>query len=1353
MRDVHKRGNYSFLVLALVVMTLGFGFLTDFDYSQPKELFTFGLEKLSVSGGTFLTGASVGLRGSEISISEGIGIQAEGDENSTWNLTYGKAGGFSWADSIAIDPVTDEVYVGGAMFNWTGTAASEEDTDLHLKKFSSSGIENSSWNFTFDYGDAEEHFTSIAIDSNSNVYSVGVDFDGWRLKKFHSDGTENITAWNKSILASTPNKIVLEESLEMAIVVGSNLSSGYLGGLILFYDFNGTFLDSLTYDSGNNDEFIDAALYNEFLYVVGYSQNFSGSGTEGDWRIFKYNISGTTEHVWNQSYDLGSALDNGEVIVRSTAVAVDDSTGDIFVGGTVNISDSRDWHIKKINSSGDEQWNFTYGSVGSTSDYLYDLLIINEDLFAIGTGYTITNDWHIKALDLDGNEDTSWNLTINNSEGYDEPLELATDSNFNIYMVGQIVDPSGDDYWAIKQFEGSGPPTDLDVTDNFNELNSSLWNYIVTNESAINYSYGEGVLQINGTEICVAIPGNAVALSYIAESVDFTQDVSATLSVVHLNISETLEGDNRSTSGIFLEDLEDDLVACDLMLNSSGNYILSTTNGTSGSEADVSTGLGNLTYYYNVSNGNLTCGFDGETVSIVNADLNGTINLTLASYFIDSQGNDACGDLDHYYDWFDFNLIAVEGGSPYLQNFTDDFTSGISSENYTVSNGSELLIYGVDNQVRINGSITDVVGGDFSYFATSTNLSGENFTLGMFVNLSNTSSSLGVNDSICATIGAENDNEDTGCYMCYNETALTLRVGGTLDEINLIQSVGTLTMRYENITPSTNCSFGSVSVSGTAIPLNDTFYLAFSGGFDDVDELSSTGNLSLYFDDLNFSLGILPVAEAAVEDGDTAFGDYFDFFATENTTFWEYSLGNASLVNYTYLDYGQLKSNGAVPCPPVVGDLNMYFLLENITFTEDVNATLWVNLTNTSANLDGSNESHVVLSVEDPDEDTISCMLFVDANGIYTLQSYDWATAPNQSSVSTGVGNLTLYFDVTTKTATCGFGGQEVSGTQSDLDNSAQITVSNAIMAAGGDDGCGYTEVYLDYFSATFIAAAVDNSPNLTLVSPAATGGGGGGSSRRTIEETNLTYTITEAQLIVGYRVNLNAGDVIKFPYFGETHSLTVDKIFDTYIKLTVESEPRTTFLDLEEDHFFEIDGDDYYDINVRLNFLNETADITLKKMVKKIPTKEPVEEPIAEEQALVEQQTPLVSGGTIALIPTVMNYWPYVIGLLFFALLVLMVLFVIGVVKRIHARNLQKPLVVKIAPPIVEEPAIPITETGYGGLLKTPIKWEKYERVAEKPQSLIRKRSVTKKPVKSKSSKKTAPKTKKVVKRRKGLK
>ncbi|PIZ50400.1 hypothetical protein COY27_07240, partial [Candidatus Woesearchaeota archaeon CG_4_10_14_0_2_um_filter_33_13] len=389
---------------------------------------------------------------------------------------------------------------------------------------------------------------------------------------------------------------------------------------------------------------------------------------------------------------------------------------------------------------------------------------------------------------------------------------------------------------------------------------------------------------------------------------------------------------------------------------------------------------------------------------------------------------------------------------------------------------------------------------------------------------------------------------------------------------------------------------------------------------------------------------------------------YLDVNVTNGTD--PLSGANVSIYNYTS---GLVNST----LTGVTGFIDTYTLTEfwqNSTDTvystpHTINTTLAGYTTNsTIINLTETNSTEVDIVLELTPDDNLPNVTLISPADAYTN---DFAFLINitfscNATDDNQLQNISLYLTNSTNQSFALNQTTNIGGTSNSSNWTLELSTGN------------YTWNCLAYDSSSNFSWADANRTILLnytapIVTPSSGGGGGGGSSKRTIKDTNKTYTITEAELIAGYRQVLDEGDRIIFPYSGESHILTMEKIFDSYVKIIVESVPQTTFLDLGEDHYFEINDDDYYDVNVRLNYLNESGDITIIKAVKKISSDKPVvETPLLEEQP-VEEQMPVVIGGAIALVPTDINYWPYLIGLIGFVVLILIIVGVYALIKRIR--------------------------------------------------------------------------------------
>ena len=132
-----------------------------------------------------------------------------------WNKTYdGSAAGDS-ARNVIIDS-SDNVYISGYGYNLNGTSTG---ADWWIKKFNTTGVEDKSqWNITYDGGSAADA-SSMATDSDDNVYVVGYgsDLNGsstnndWWIKKFeHFTGSFSVVNETKQILTMSQSTYSLE---------------------------------------------------------------------------------------------------------------------------------------------------------------------------------------------------------------------------------------------------------------------------------------------------------------------------------------------------------------------------------------------------------------------------------------------------------------------------------------------------------------------------------------------------------------------------------------------------------------------------------------------------------------------------------------------------------------------------------------------------------------------------------------------------------------------------------------------------------------------------------------------------------------------------------------------------------------------------------------------------------------------------------------------------------------------------------------------------------------------------------------------------------------------------------------
>ncbi|PIZ51916.1 hypothetical protein COY27_01975 [Candidatus Woesearchaeota archaeon CG_4_10_14_0_2_um_filter_33_13] len=134
-------------------------------------------------------------------------------------------------------------------------------------------------------------------------------------------------------------------------------------------------------------------------------------------------------------------------------------------------------------------------------------------------------------------------------------------------------------------------------------------------------------------------------------------------------------------------------------------------------------------------------------------------------------------------------------------------------------------------------------------------------------------------------------------------------------------------------------------------------------------------------------------------------------------------------------------------------------------------------------------------------------------------------------------------------------------------------------------------------FSAYTITAAAVASPD------GGSSGSGGGSGGGAV--AGMTYLVSEEQFKAGYTKSLGTSDRFKFAVGAEMHYLTLNATYSDRVKVIVESTPQTLVVYTGKTVLVELDGDQYYDLSVKLNSINlsgSQANLTIKIVHELVP-------------------------------------------------------------------------------------------------------------------------------------------------------
>ncbi len=122
-------------------------------------------------------------------------------------------------------------------------------------------------------------------------------------------------------------------------------------------------------------------------------------------------------------------------------------------------------------------------------------------------------------------------------------------------------------------------------------------------------------------------------------------------------------------------------------------------------------------------------------------------------------------------------------------------------------------------------------------------------------------------------------------------------------------------------------------------------------------------------------------------------------------------------------------------------------------------------------------------------------------------------------------------------------------------------------------------------------------------------------------------YSVSSEKLEEGYDRKLRKNWKMNFKVEEDTHTLLVKDVGKNSVQIVVSSDPQEATLTVGEEKLFELDGDNYYDVSVKLNSLEDSwADLTVKSVhieievipeVPETPPTPPVTQPPATEPVI----------------------------------------------------------------------------------------------------------------------------------------
>jgi len=236
-------------------------------------------------------------------------------------------------------------------------------------------------------------------------------------------------------------KAILISSLLLAIVI---LTCILPLGRNSFVDGSSTssITWSKTYGGAGND-----GAYNLIQTIDGgyaLAGYFSPSGNNNqDYWLIKTDLSGTVQ--WNKTYG-GVGIDDAYAVLATT-------DGGYALAGFTNSSGAGNYDgwLVKVDSTGNMQWNKTYG--GATADDLYTVFQTNDGGYVLA-GYTTSfgagaADGRFIKVDSSGN--LLWSQTYGGT-GVDDIVSMVKTSDGGYALVGftRSFGAGGTDFWLVK---------------------------------------------------------------------------------------------------------------------------------------------------------------------------------------------------------------------------------------------------------------------------------------------------------------------------------------------------------------------------------------------------------------------------------------------------------------------------------------------------------------------------------------------------------------------------------------------------------------------------------------------------------------------------------------------------------------------------------------------------------------------------------------------------------------------------------------------------------------------------------------------------------------------------------------
>ena len=351
-----------------------------------------------------------------------------------WNKTYGGPLD-DWGEAVI------ETSDGGYALTGYTQSFGAGALDFWLVKADSSG--NMQWNRTYGGASGDGAYSVVETSDGGYAltgwtYSFGAgQHDLWLVKV---DSSGNVQ-WNKTY--GGPNEDVARSIVRTSdggYAIAGHTDSFGAGGWdfwLVKVDSSGNMQWNRTY-GGIYCEGADCVVETSDggYALLGYTESF-GAGLTDFWLV-KADSSGNMQ--WNRTYG-GSLWDHGMSVVET-------SDGGYAMAGHIESSSGADFWLIKVDADGNTQWNKTYNQ--TDSDFAYSVVETSDGGYALGGFISVASgDFWLVKVDSSGN--VQWNKTCGGA-GADYAYSLVETSDGGYALAGKT-DSFGagqNDFWLVK---------------------------------------------------------------------------------------------------------------------------------------------------------------------------------------------------------------------------------------------------------------------------------------------------------------------------------------------------------------------------------------------------------------------------------------------------------------------------------------------------------------------------------------------------------------------------------------------------------------------------------------------------------------------------------------------------------------------------------------------------------------------------------------------------------------------------------------------------------------------------------------------------------------------------------------